>query len=160
MKLKICHIVLLVLGGFVGYKWYQHHQWEQLMLSGYCAKDSTYFDDRHTERELIDRAITYVLEHEPEGSCSSSTKECWDAKRYTTMEEFKKLNPNCCEVQPLIVDAAPEYYKFTLTGEAYRYVTVNYKRYYIANREPNPRTKYIVFDNCGGLKDFNDLKVF
>ncbi|MDU8925705.1 hypothetical protein RYD26_12535, partial [Pasteurellaceae bacterium LIM206] len=106
------------------------------------------------------RAITYVLEHQPRSLRSSPTNERWYTKRYTTMEEFKKLNPTCCRVSPGLVDAAPEYYKFTLAGEAYRYVTVNYKRYYIANREPDYMTDYIVFDNCGKLKNFDDLKVF
>ncbi|VEI44789.1 Uncharacterised protein [Actinobacillus equuli] len=39
---KICHVVLLALSGFIGYKWYQHEQWQQLMVSGYCEKDGTY----------------------------------------------------------------------------------------------------------------------
>ncbi|MDU8925653.1 hypothetical protein RYD26_12265, partial [Pasteurellaceae bacterium LIM206] len=110
-----------------------------------------------TEQELIDRAITYVLEHQPRSLRSSPTNERWYTKRYTTMEEFKKLNPNCCEIQPWLVEGADYYYDFKLEGNAYKYVIVNYKRYYIANREPDPRTKYIVFDNCGGLKDLNDL---
>ncbi|WGE92361.1 hypothetical protein [Actinobacillus genomosp. 1] len=159
MKIKICHVVLLALSGFIGYKWYQHEQWQQLMVSGYCEKDGTYFDDRHTKQELIDRAINYVLEHQPEGMIGEKG-ESWDIKRYTSMAEFKKLNPNCCEVQPLVVDFPPEYYDFTLEGKAYRYVIVNYMRYYVANakREPDYWTKYIAFDNCGDLKTLHELE--
>ncbi len=57
MKIKKRYIALLALGSVIGYAWYQNYQWEQLMLSGYCEKDGSYFDDRHTKQELIDRAI-------------------------------------------------------------------------------------------------------
>ncbi|AIZ78489.1 hypothetical protein NYR70_01565 [Actinobacillus equuli subsp. equuli] len=157
MKIKVCHIVLLTLGSFIGYKWYQHEQWQQLMVSGYCEKDGTYFDDRYTKQELIDRAINYVLEHQPEGMIGEKG-ESWDIKRYTSMAEFKKLNPNCCEVQPLFVDFPPEYYDFTLEGKAYRYVILKYKEYYTENRKPENVTEYLAFGNCGDLKTLHELE--
>lgn len=158
MKIKICHVVLLALSGFIGYKWYQHEQWQQLMVSGYCEKDGTYFDDRHTKQELIDRAVNYVVEHERGKLINLLTDEESFIKSYTSIEEFKKLNPNCCEVQPLFVDFPPEYYDFTLEGNAYRYVRVNYRRYYIGNREPYDMTEYLAFGNCGDLKTLHELE--
>lgn len=149
MKIKKRYIALLALGSVIGYAWYQNYQWEQLMLSGYCEKDGSYFDDRHTKQELIDRAINYVLEHQPEGLRRSLTGESWDIKRYNTMEEFKKLNPNCCKVTSWPPDAIPQDWDVRVEGKAYKYVIVKYLRSYLANREPEQWETQVVFDNCG-----------
>ncbi|MDU8925716.1 hypothetical protein RYD26_12605, partial [Pasteurellaceae bacterium LIM206] len=110
-----------------------------------------------TEQELIDRAITYVLEHQPGGLIDLATDESWDTKRYTTMEEFKKLNPNCCQVDSWPDDAVREDYDLQLKGKAYKYVKVKYLRTYVANREPEHWEKYIVFDNCDEIKERHEL---
>ncbi|ASU14818.1 hypothetical protein ACQP31_04965 [Actinobacillus pleuropneumoniae] len=151
MKIKKRYIALLVLGVVISYAWYQNYQWEQLMLSGYCEKDGSYFDDRHTKQELIDRAINYMLEHQSKKTYDAYTDEPLEIKPYLTIEEFKKLNPNCCEITSWPADAVPQDWDVRVEGKAYRYVIVKYLRT-LANREPERWETSIVFDNCGNPK--------
>lgn len=155
MKIKKRYIALLALGSVIGYVWYQNYQWEQLMLSGYCEKDGSYFDDRHTKQELIDKAINYVLENQIQQTYEGD--DLLDIKQYSTIEEFKKLNPNCCKVDSWPDDAVREDADLQREGKAYKYVKVKYLRTYLANREPEQWENYIVFDNCSGIKERHQL---
>jgi hypothetical protein len=61
---------------------------EYLNFTGFCYADGRY----HTERELVDFAITRALNF----SKSVTVRVPGDDKIYRSTDEFREINPDCC----------------------------------------------------------------
>ncbi|MGC6360587.1 hypothetical protein ACNO7O_11325, partial [Bisgaard Taxon 45] len=79
-----------------------------------------YIHELYTEQELIDRGIEYVVSTMPSGVIKpdGTIKE---VKRYTSVEEFKQMNPACCTLTTFIDegDGYPD-------DDGYGYIRIEY----------------------------------
>ncbi|HII3799923.1 TPA: hypothetical protein ACY38O_000543 [Pasteurella multocida] len=114
---------------------------------GYCFDKGAYIHELYTEQELIDRGIEYVVSTMPSGVIKpdGTIKEI---KRYTSVEEFKQMNPDCCTLTTFIDegDGYPD-------DDGYGYIRIEYLRHYVENLKPYHRVIYLEYTPCGALRE-------
>lgn len=113
---------------------------------GICISKMTPLSKIYTEQQLIDKAILHVISNMPDG-VTELNGERIDIRRYSGIEEFKKLNPNCCE----LAATADEGYS---DSDVYGYVRVSYLRNYLQNIPSEEKFTYIEYNTCGEMKEF------
>ncbi|WP_101774598.1 hypothetical protein [Pasteurella oralis] len=114
---------------------------------GYCFDKWEYIHNLYTEQELIDRGVEYVVSTMPSGVIEpdGTTKEI---KRYSSVEEFKQMNSDCCTLTTFIDegDGYPDDY-------GYGYIRIEYLRHYVENLEPDHEVIYLEYTPCGELRE-------
>ena len=118
---------------------------------GYCEKKDANISQLYSEQELIDRAIEFLLIGFPK---VGSTPEGRDLHiiPYKTVEEFKKINPNCCSVQDSAYDGFVQDLSIRKQGKSYGYVHISYLvMYEEKDIIPAERNRFIEFDTCGDM---------
>ena len=119
---------------------------EELKSQGFCVKKMAFLSDLYTEQELIDQAITYQIQSIPGAIGWRGKGEGKDIKiiRYSSVEEFKQKNPNCCTLTRQLPENEPP--------KEYGYVKVKYLRYYENDiRPPKEYGGYIPYNSCGEI---------
>ena len=121
---------------------------------GYCEKKDANISQLYSEQELIDRAIKFLL------TISPSTQVTVAGRRlhiipYKTVEEFKKINPNCCSVQDSAYDGFVQDLSIRKQGKSYGYVHVAYLLNYEEDVEPFKLGLILEFDTCGEMSYFS-----
>ncbi|MFK3618237.1 hypothetical protein RF161_00335 [Pasteurella multocida] len=112
-------------------------------MRGYCFDKWEYIHNLYTEQELIDRGVEYVVSTMPSGV--GKTKEI---KRYSSVEEFKQMNPDCCTLTTFIDegDGYPD-------DDGYGYIRIEYLRHYVENLKPAHEVIYLEYTPCGELRE-------
>ncbi|UAY76916.1 hypothetical protein K7G90_001106 [Pasteurella canis] len=117
-------------------------------MRGYCFDKWEYIHNLYTEQELIDRGVEYVVSTMPSGVIKpdGTIKEI---KRYSSVEEFKQMNPDCCTLTRFInegIDGYPD-------DDGYGYIRIEYLRHYIENLKPAHEVIYLEYTPCGELRE-------
>ena len=121
---------------------------------GYCEKKDANISQLYSEQELIDRAIKFLL------TISPSTQVTVEGRRlhiipYKTVEEFKKINPNCCSVERTAHEGFTQYLSIRKQGKSYGYVHIAYLLNYEEDVEPSKFGLILEFDTCGEMSYFS-----
>jgi len=121
---------------------------------GYCEKKDANISQLYSEQELIDRAIEFLL------TISPSTQVTVEGRRlhiipYKTVEEFKKINPNCCSVERTAHEGFTQDLSIRKQGKSYGYVHVAYLLNYEEDVEPSKFGLILEFDTCGEMSYFS-----
>ena len=121
---------------------------------GYCEKKDANISQLYSEQELIDRAIEFLL------TISPSTQVTVEGRRlhiipYKTVEEFKKINPNCCSVERTAHEGFTQDLSIRKQGKSYGYVNVAYLLNYEEDVEPSKLGLILEFDTCGEMSYFS-----
>ena len=121
---------------------------------GYCEKKAANISQLYSEQELIDRAIEFLL------TISPSTQVTVEGRRlhiipYKTVEEFKKINPNCCSVERTAHEGFTQDLSIRKQGKSYGYVHVAYLLNYEEDVEPSKFGLILEFDTCGEMSYFS-----
>ena len=121
---------------------------------GYCEKKDANISQLYSEQELIDRAIKFLL------TISPSTQVTVEGRRlyiilYKTVEEFKKINPNCCSVERTAHEGFTQDLSIRKQGKSYGYVHVAYLLNYEEDVEPSKFGLILEFDTCGEMSYFS-----
>jgi len=121
---------------------------------GYCEKKDANISQLYSEQELIDRAIKFLL------TISPSTQVTVEGRRlhiipYKTVEEFKKINPNCCSVERTANEGFTQDLSIRKQGKSYGYVHVAYLLNYEEDVEPSKFGLILEFDTCGEMSYFS-----
>ena len=121
---------------------------------GYCEKKDANISQLYSEQELIDRAIKFLL------TISPSTQVTVVGRRlhiipYKTVEEFKKINPNCCSVERTAHEGFTQDLSIRKQGKSYGYVHVAYLLNYEEDVEPSKFGLILEFDTCGEMSYFS-----
>ena len=121
---------------------------------GYCEKKDANISQLYSEQELIDRAIKFLL------TISPSTQVTVEGRRlhiipYKTVEEFKKINPNCCSVERTAHEGFTQDLSNRKQGKSYGYVHVAYLINYEEDVEPSKLGLILEFDTCGEMSYFS-----
>ncbi|HDR1450413.1 TPA: hypothetical protein QB635_000234 [Pasteurella multocida] len=113
---------------------------------GYCFDKGAYIHELYTEQELIDRGIEYVVSTMPSGvfEPDGTTTEI---KRYTSVEEFKQMNPDCCTLTPFMYDGDGY-----IDDDGYSYIRIEYLRHYVENLKPDRKVIFLEYTPCGELQ--------
>jgi len=74
---------------------------------------------------------------------------------YKTVEEFKKVNPNCCSVERTAYDGFTQDLSIKKQGKSYGYVHVTYLLNYEEDVEPSKLGLILEFDTCGEMSYFS-----
>ena len=121
---------------------------------GYCEKKDANISQLYSEQELIDRAIEFLLIGFPK---VGSTPEGRDLHiiPYKTVEEFKKINPNCCSVERTAHEGFTQDLSIRKQGKSYGYVHVAYLLNYEEDVEPSKFGLILEFDTCGEMSYFS-----
>ena len=118
---------------------------------GYCEKKDANISQLYSEQELIDRAIKFLL------TISPSTQVTVEGRRlhiipYKTVEEFKKINPNCCSVERTAHEGFTQDLSIRKQGKSYGYVHMTYFFFYKEEGiPPEEWSELIEFDTCGDM---------
>ena len=145
---------LIACGAYFGYL-------ARLTYTGYCHMEGKYL----TDEEKVRASVADVLSHYPPSVVLR--KHHPDAKiegylppespvYYRDVDEFLKLNPNCCVVSPISVSkgmesTAPRFFE-RATGGVSSFVSMNYEvRYLDPSKEKKSVhvTGYLALSNCG-----------
>ena len=119
---------------------------------GYCEKKDANISQLYSEQELIDRAIKFLL------TISPSTQVTVEGRRlhiipYKTVEEFKKINPNCCSVERTAHEGFTQDLSIRKQGKSYGYVHMTYFFFYKEEGiSPEEWSELIEFDTCGNMR--------
>ena len=121
---------------------------------GYCEKKDANISQLYSEQELIDRAIEFLL------TISPSTQVTVEGRRlhiipYKTVEEFKKINPNCCSVERTAHEGFTQDLSIKKQGKSYGNVHVTYLLNYEEDVEPSKLGLILEFDTCGEMSYFS-----
>ena len=121
---------------------------------GYCEKKDANISQLYSEQELIDRAIKFLL------TISPSTQVTVEGRRlhiipYKTVEEFKKINSNCCSVERTAHEGFTQDLSIRKQGKSYGYVHVAYLLNYEEDVEPSKFGLILEFDTCGEMSYFS-----
>ncbi|MDU8925267.1 hypothetical protein RYD26_10175 [Pasteurellaceae bacterium LIM206] len=100
----------------------------------------------YTEQQLIDKAILYVLDNMPK-RIRQLNGERVGVKQYSNLEEFKRLNPNCCKLTKSADEGARN-------DSAYGYVRIEYLLHYLQDIPADKERIYIEYDSCGEVQEF------
>ena len=120
-------------------------------MLGYCEKKDANISQLYSEQELIDRAIKFLL------TISPSTQVTVEGRRlhiipYKTVEEFKKINPNCCSVERTANEGFTQDLSIRKQGKSYGYVHMTYFFFYKEEGiPPEEWSELIEFDTCGDM---------
>ncbi|AWW51818.1 hypothetical protein Pmu3358_05060 [Pasteurella multocida] len=83
-----------------------------------------------------------------------------EVKRYTSVEEFKQMNPACCTLTTFIDEGGDGYpdddgygYDGYPDDDGYGYVRIEYLRHYVENLKPYHRVIYLEYTPCGELRE-------
>ena len=106
-----------------------------------------FLQDIYTEEQLIDKAILFLNKKMPGSVGFNDGRPPRKLKRYTSPAEFRKLNPNCCQLS----EKGPENY----ANPAYKgYIIVDFPIYYEDTMEKHYGYEYyLAYDSCGNLYD-------
>ena len=118
-----------------------------LQENGFCVKRMAFLPNIYTEEQLIDKAILYSL-NEVEIPFNIIDNEQTRKKiNYLNLEEFKKINPNCCQ----FTKSAEENY----THPDYNgFIKMEYVTFYGEEKDFSQVNHfYIAYDSCGNLYD-------
>ena len=121
---------------------------------GYCEKKDENISQLYSEQELIDRAIKFLL------TISPSTQVTVEGRQlhiipYKTVEEFKRINPNCCSVERTAHEGFTQDLSIRKQGKSYGYVHVAYLLNYEEDVEPSKFGLILEFDTCGEMSYFS-----
>ena len=121
---------------------------------GYCEKKDANISQLYSELELIDRAIKFLL------TISPSTQVTVEGRRlhiipYKTVEEFKRINPNCCSVERTAHKGFTQDLSIRKQGKSYGYVHLAYLLNYEEDVEPSKFGLILEFDTCGEMSYFS-----
>ena len=118
-----------------------------LQEHGFCVKKMAFLQDIYTEEQLIDKAILFLNKKMPGSVGFNDGRPPRKLKRYTSPAEFRKLNPNCCQLS----EKGPENY----ANPAYKgYIIVDFPIYYEDTMEKhNGYEYYLAYDSCGKIYD-------
>ena len=118
-----------------------------LQEHGFCVKKMAFLQDIYTEEQLIDKAILFLNKEMPGSVGFNDGRPPRKLKRYTSPAEFRKLNPNCCQLS----EKGPENY----ANPAYKgYIIVDFPIYYEDTMEKhNGYEYYLAYDSCGNIYD-------
>ena len=121
-------------------------------LAGYCEEKNAYFSELYTDNVLIDKAINFLIKDLPHIVSTGEGKKIY-VEPYLSVEEFKNLNPNCCNVQRSAEEGFMQSIFIRKTGEAYAYVKLIYTlRYKEKDIEPDQWTEYVEINTCGNMR--------
>ena len=112
---------------------------------GFCFNKMAFLQDIYTEQQLVDKAILYSL-NEVEIPFNIIDNEQTRKKiNYLNLEEFKKINPNCCQ----FTKSAEENY----THPDYNgFIKMEYVTFYGEEKDFSQVNHfYIAYDSCGNL---------
>ena len=114
---------------------------------GFCFDKMAFLQDIYTEEQLIDKAILFLNKEMPGSVGFNDGRPPRKLKRYTSPAEFRKLNPNCCQLS----EKGPENY----ANPAYKgYIIVDFPIYYEDTMEKhNGYEYYLAYDSCGKIYD-------
>ena len=114
---------------------------------GFCFNKMAFLQDIYTEEQLIDNAILFLSEKMPGSVGFNDGRPPRKLKRYTSPAEFRKLNPNCCQLS----EKGPENY----TNPAYMgYIIVEFPIYYDDTMDKHGGYEYyLAYDSCGKIYD-------
>ena len=106
-----------------------------------------FLQDIYTEQQLVDKAILYSL-NEVEIPFNIIDNEQTRKKiNYLNLEEFKKINPNCCQFTK---SAAENYTHPDYNG----FIKMEYVTFYGEEKDFSQVNHfYIAYDSCGNLYD-------
>ena len=121
---------------------------------GYCEKKDANISQLYSEQELIDRAIDFLLIISP-STASTAEGRMLHIIPYKTVEEFKKVNPNCCSVERTAYDGFTQDLSIRKQGKSYGYVHVTYLLNYEEDVEPSKLGLILEFDTCGEMSYFS-----
>ena len=118
-----------------------------LQENGFCVKRMAFLPNIYTEEQLIDKAILFLNKEMPGSVGFNDGRPPRKLKRYTSPAEFRKLNPNCCQLS----EKGPENY----ANPAYKgYIIVDFPIYYEDTMEKHYGYEYyLAYDSCGNLYD-------
>ena len=118
---------------------------------GYCEKKDANISQLYSEQELIDRAIEFLLIGFPKVASTPEGRRLHIIP-YKTVEEFKKINPNCCSVQDSAYDGFVQDLSIRKQGKSYGYVHMAYFFFYKEEGiPPEEWSELIEFDTCGEM---------
>ena len=120
-------------------------------LAGYCEEKNAYFSELYTDNVLIDKAINFLIKDLPRIVLTPEGKEIY-VEPYLSVEEFKKINPNCCSVQDSAYDGFVQDLSIRKQGKSYGYVHMTYFFFYKEEGiPPEEWSELIEFDTCGDM---------
>jgi hypothetical protein len=109
---------------------------ESLNFTGFCYSEGCFFSDE----QFIDSAILYNI--------NARSLTPGPQKRYDSIEEFKRLNPDCCEVRR----SGDPFLDPIWWNRIFGFYTVMVDLWYRTNEAGGPDAFYnslISFDACG-----------
>ena len=118
-----------------------------LQEHGFCVKKMAFLQDIYTEEQLIDKAILYSLREVEIPFNIIDNEQTRKKINYLNLEEFKKINPNCCQ----FTKSAEENY----THPDYNgFIKMEYVTFYGEEKDFSQVNHfYIAYDSCGNLYD-------
>ena len=116
-----------------------------LQEHGFCVKKMAFLQDIYTEEQLIDKAILYSLSEVEIPFNIIDNEQTRKKINYLNLEEFKKINPNCCQFTK---SAAENYTHPDYNG----FIKMEYVTFYGEEKDFSQVNHfYIAYDSCGNL---------
>ena len=107
------------------------------IIAGYCSKEEKNLFELYSKQQLVDKAILYAIERDNR----------WKVKNYASINEFKQINPNCCNIELNMTK------DISFREKVYGYVNIKYWRHYLSEKHPTKIDDYIRFTPCGDMAD-------
>ena len=118
-----------------------------LQERGFCVKKMAFLQDIYTEEQLIDKAILYSLSEVEIPFNIIDNEQTRKKINYLNLEEFKKINPNCCQFTK---SAAENYTHPDYNG----FIKMEYVTFYGEEKDFSQVNHfYLAYDSCGNFYD-------